>query len=113
MTETSGILGYKARPLTGIWATAPYLHNGSVPTLYDLLLPPEERPASFWLGSREYDPVKVGYVGGPSEENTFEFNTRDSLGRPIPGNANTGHDYDNASFTDEERRALVEYMKTL
>jgi hypothetical protein len=50
---------YKARPLVGIWASPPYLHNGSVPTLYDLLSP--IRPATFTVGSREYDPVKVGY----------------------------------------------------
>ena len=55
-------LAYKGRPLTGIWATAPYLHNGSVPTLYDLLLPPDSRPRSFKLGTREFDPDKVGFV---------------------------------------------------
>jgi hypothetical protein len=113
MTETSDILGYKARPLTGIWATAPYLHNGSVPTLYDLLLPPEERPATFWVGSREFDPVNVGYVTSEDADNSFEFRTRDDSGRMIPGNSNAGHDYDNAAFTEQERRALVEYMKTL
>ena len=52
---------YKARPLNGIWATAPFLHNGSVPTMYDLLLPVAERPKTFYLGSREYDPEKMGY----------------------------------------------------
>ena len=50
---------YAARPLYGIWAAAPYLHNGSVPTLYDLLLPPERRPKTFALGGRQYDPVKA------------------------------------------------------
>jgi hypothetical protein len=53
---------YAARPLYGIWAAAPYLHNGSVPTLYDLLLPPAQRPKTFALGGRDYDPVKVGFV---------------------------------------------------
>ena len=53
---------YAARPLYGIWAAAPYLHNGSVPTLYDLLLPPEQRPKTFALGGREYDPVKLGFA---------------------------------------------------
>ena len=52
----------RARPLYGIWAAAPYLHNGSVPTLHDLLLPPEHRPKTFALGAREYDPVKLGFV---------------------------------------------------
>ena len=51
---------YLARPLNGIWWTGPYLHNGSVPTLYDLLHP-DQRPAKFKTGGREFDPVKIGY----------------------------------------------------
>lgn len=113
MTEESDALGYKARPLTGIWATAPYLHNGSVPTLHDLLLPPDQRPRSFLLGTREYDPVKVGYRTGPAPQNSFRFQTHDEAGEPIAGNSNAGHDYGNASLTEEQRRALVEYMKSL
>lgn len=92
---------YKARPLAGIWATAPYLHNGSVPTLYDLLLPPEQRPARFGLGSRELDPVKVGYRSGDSL-----FDTR------LPGNGNGGHRY-GTELDDAERYALIEYLKSL
>ena len=57
----NGLLVYKATPLAGVWATAPYLHNGSVPSLYELLLPPEERAKSFYLGDREFDPKKAGY----------------------------------------------------
>ncbi|WP_349510094.1 hypothetical protein [Bradyrhizobium sp. NAS96.2] len=53
---------YRARPLDGVWATAPYLHNGSVPTLKDMLLPQGRRPGSFCVGSREYDPVNVRLV---------------------------------------------------
>ena len=55
--EMRGELAYKVRPLNGIWATPPYLHNGSVPTIDDLLGDPEKRPPTFYLGSREYDPV--------------------------------------------------------
>jgi hypothetical protein len=54
-------LAYRARPLNGIWAMAPYLHNGSVPSLYDLLLPPDQRPKTFYVGSWEFDPEIVGY----------------------------------------------------
>ena len=54
-------IAYKVRPLNGVWATPPYLHNGSVPTVYDLLSPLDERPKQFYLGNREYDPVKLGY----------------------------------------------------
>ncbi|MFP7572027.1 di-heme-cytochrome C peroxidase [Marivita sp. S2033] len=103
------ILGYKARPLDGIWATAPYLHNGSVPNLYELLLPASERSTSFTVGNHEYDPVNVGYVttGGG-----FTLETRDGTG-VIEGNSNAGHEYGAQGFTEEQRRALVEFMKSL
>ena len=108
-------LSYKVRPLNGIWATAPYLHNGSVPNLYALLSPVSERPTKFYLGNREYDPVNVGYR---SEEfpGGFEFDTT------IRGNSNAGHQFTDAPnelgrigrlLTPEERRALIEYLKTL
>ena len=56
------VQAYKARPLDGIWATAPYLHNGSVPNLYQLMLPPDDRDQSFYLGARQFDPKHVGFV---------------------------------------------------
>jgi hypothetical protein len=113
LTEDNPLLAYKGRPLTGIWASPPYLHNGSVPTLYDLLLPPGERPPSFYLGSHEFDPDKVGYVTAQSAQNSFQFRSRDEAGRVIEGNSNAGHDYGNASLSEADRRALVEYMKSL
>ena len=106
---------YKARPLDGIWATPPFLHNGSVPTLYALLTPPGERPTVFHLGNRNYDPVDVGYVTTPLDG---DF-TLDTTKR---GNLNTGHAFDDGprgngvigpKLTPRERRALVEYLKTL
>jgi len=109
-------LAYKARPLNGIWATAPFLHNGSVPTLWALLSPYGERPTSFQLGNRRFDPVNVGYVNGGA----FTLNTA------IPGNRNTGHLFETAAagapgrpgtigrgLSPAERRALIEYLKTL
>lgn len=113
MTESSEILAYKGRPLAGVWATPPFLHNGSVPTLYDLLLPPSQRPPAFLMGTREFDPRKVGLVTGTAAGNTFVFNTRDAAGAVIAGNSNLGHDYGNARMTDDERWALVEYMKAV
>jgi WD40 repeat protein/tetratricopeptide (TPR) repeat protein len=104
--------GYVARPLAGIWATAPYLHNGSVPTLDDLLRPAPQRPRIFPVGHREYDPVKIGYVSDPAGV------PRDQLDRVVyfdvrqPGNSNAGHEYGTA-LGAEERRALLEYLKTL
>lgn len=112
VTDQSKIV-YKGRPLQGIWATAPYLHNGSVPNLYELLLPPSERSTSFPVGTREFDPVNVGFCT-KSENctrlipvNSFLFDTT------IEGNANTGHDYGNGRLSDRNRKALVEYMKIL
>jgi hypothetical protein len=77
---------YAARPLYGIWAAAPYLHNGSVPTLHDLLLPPEQRPKTFALGGREYDPVKLGFPVGTawSQQDCVVDTTR-------TGDGNGGH----------------------
>ncbi|HVG91356.1 MAG TPA: di-heme-cytochrome C peroxidase, partial [Alphaproteobacteria bacterium] len=110
----SSLLSYKARSLNGIWATAPYLHNGSVPTLYDLLLPPkgpkdpekgEYRPDEFQVGSREFDPQKVGFKS--SGYTGFTFNTRRR------GNLNTGHLYGTKVLSTDDRWALVEYLKSL
>ena len=98
---------YKGRPLQGIWATAPFLHNGSVPNLWELLLPPAQRSKTFYLGTREFDPKNVGYETAKSADNSFLFDTS------LPGNANAGHDYNNAGLTDADRQALIEYMKTL
>jgi hypothetical protein len=108
-------LAYKVRPLNGVWATPPYLHNGSVPNIYLLLSPVSERPKEFYLGHREYDPENVGYrydtlSGG------FKFDTS------IRGNNNTGHEFNDdksnagvigRGLKPEERRALIEYLKTL
>lgn len=98
---------YKARPLNGIWASAPYLHNGSIPNLDELLKRTNERSqAVFKVGSREFDPVKVGFQTGSGED----FNPS------LPGNLNTGHDYghdDGRSFSEQERKQLIEYMKSL
>ncbi|QEG41989.1 di-heme-cytochrome C peroxidase [Roseimaritima ulvae] len=98
-------LRYKARPLDGIWATAPYLHNGSVPNLYELLLPAEQRSATFYVGSNQFDPEKVGFETQQGEGTTF-FDTS------LPGNSNAGHDT-YGTFNEEQRWQLVEYMKSL
>jgi hypothetical protein len=96
---------YGVRTLAGAWATAPYLHNGSVPSLYELLLPAARRSRSFPVGHPEYDPVKVGYsMTAPA--GTYQFDTSQ------PGNANTGHEY-GTRLSEEERMALLEYLKTL
>jgi hypothetical protein len=78
------------------------LHNGSVPTLYDLLLPPERRPREFFRGCGVLEPKKVGWSCSAG----FRFDTS------LPGNGNSGHLY-GTSLSDDERWALVEFMKTL
>lgn len=116
------LLAYKGRSLNGIWATAPYLHNGSVPTLYDILLPKrqagspegdEYRPDTFLVGSREFDPTRVGFVSEGYDG--FEFDTSQA------GNSNAGHEYGTVNdtrpglrpMTPDERGDLLEYLKTL
>jgi len=112
-TETSeqALLAYKARPLNGIWTGGPYLHNGSVPNLYQLLLPAEKRDKTFYIGSWEFDPNNVGYVTAEAP-GAFLFDTT------LDGNSNSGHEYGTGydglpPLTESELRALVEYMKTL
>ncbi len=96
---------YSARPLGGVWATAPYLHNGSVPSLYALLLPGDKRPAEFYVGNREYDTKNLGYVTTAGAV-AFRFDTTGN------GNSNRGHEY-GTGLNDDERYALLEYLKTL
>lgn len=110
-TDSDELLQYKAGPLHGIWATAPYLHNGSVPTLYDLLLPPAKRPQAFTVGGIEFNPRKVGFRSG-KDDGPFTFNVRNEKGAPILGNSNGGHEYGTA-LSEDERWALVEYLKSL
>jgi cytochrome c553 len=112
MTAKDDLLAYKARPLTGIWATAPYLHDGSVPTLYDLLLPAAQRPKTFFTGTREFDPVRIGYLTTPSADNDFLFETQAASGDAKPGNSNSGHEF-GTTLNEDQRKALIEYLKTL
>lgn len=104
--------GYKARPLIGVWATPPFLHNGSVRTIFELLS--DQRPSSFKFGSREYDPVNLGYIddAGP-DAITFDSS--------LSGNHNTGHWWTDdvkrpgrigPKLSDDEKYAIIEYLKS-
>jgi len=105
-TETWRSTGkYAGRPLTAIWAAAPYLHNDSVPTLHDLLEPAGRRPATFRRGGREFDPIKIGYREPSTDKPAFVFDTS------LSGNHNTGHEY-GTDLAPRDRRALLEYLKT-
>jgi len=99
--------GYANQPLDGIWARAPYLHNGSVPTLWDLLSAPEARPSVFYRGDDLYDRVKVGFESNVASARGTTFFKYDTS---IPGNSNSGHVYA-TTLPDADKRALVEYLK--
>jgi mono/diheme cytochrome c family protein len=104
--ETLG--GYNAPFLDGIWLRAPYLHNGSVPTLRDLLRPVAERPAVFWRGYDLYDPVDMGFVSqGPEAQ---RIGTR--LDVNSKGGGNQGHEF-GTGLSAKEKGSLLEYLKTL
>ncbi len=115
--------GYAATPLTGVWANFPYLHNGSVPTLYDLLGPVAERPAIFEvMAARRLDAVRVGQPrtrdAGLSRLTDRELRQlfgadRNWFDTTRPGSGNGGHDFWPQIQTDTNRAALLEYLKTL
>jgi len=117
---------YRARPLNGVWATAPYLHNGSVPSLWWMLSPQAERPKQFCMGFRDFDPEQVGFRVEPGEvpqckEGETRFSTTNGDGSPIAGNSNLGHSFEGKQapgiigrlLTPDERYQLIEYLKTL
>lgn len=101
--------GYTNGLLDGIWLRAPYLHNGSVPTLRDLLKKPEARPKSFYRGYDVYDQENIGYISTVASENGQEFFLYDT---ELPSNHNTGHLY-GTDLGSHEQDALLEYLKTL
>ena len=112
--EVHALLQYRARNMDGIWATAPYLHNNSVSNMYQLLLPAAERDQRFWVGNLQYDPKVLGFVSTKSAD-AFELRTS------IKGNSNAGHEFRDGPrgkgivgplLTDEERWAIIEYLKT-
>jgi hypothetical protein len=92
---------YRAPELDAAWARAPYLHNGSVRTMWDLLQPPARRPVTFRRGSRVFDASTLGFA----DDGVFVFDTR------ISGNSNAGHDY-GTDLGDEAKRDLIEFLKT-
>jgi hypothetical protein len=105
---------YKAAPRDGVWATPPFMHNGSVPNYYEVLLPAQERTKKFYIG-REFDPVKVG-LDTSGRSGTFLLDTT------LRGNSNEGHSFENGPpgngivgplLTEDQRWALVEYLKSI
>ncbi len=100
--------GYVTMPLDGVWLRAPYLHNGSVPSLQELFDPPAARRATFYRGYNVFDPARVGFVseGDAATRTGMLYDTR------LPGNSNAGHLY-GTELTAAQKKALIEYLKTL
>ena len=100
--------GYVAVPLDGVWLRAPYLHNGSVPSLQELFEPVSGRRSTFYRGYNVYDPVRVGFVseGDGVKHAGMLYDTS------LPGNSNAGHLY-GVELTPAQKKALIEYLKTL
>ena len=106
--------GYVAMPLDGLWLRAPYLHNGSVPTL-DQLLNPAKRVSHFFRGSDVVDPNDVGFAFQPPDDKlqAEKFRRRTTeMDTSIAGNGNQGPTY-GAALKPEDKTALFEYLKTL
>jgi hypothetical protein len=103
--------GYANQPLDGLWLRAPYLHNGSVPSLRDLLEPSTNRPALFYRGYDVYDPKRVGFVSDLKEEQGRKFFAFDTT---KPGNHNFGHEGREygTELSSREKDAIVEFLKT-
>jgi mono/diheme cytochrome c family protein len=99
---------YESRVLQGIWATAPYLHNGSVPTLAELLKKPADRVKKFKIGPA-YDIVNVGLA---ADQTQFDYELQTGCGDINSGNSNCGHDF-GTDLSEQEKKALLEYLKTL
>jgi mono/diheme cytochrome c family protein len=101
--------GYLANELTGLWLRGPYLHNGSVPTLRDLLAPPAERPAKFYRGYDLVDPLDGGFVSQPGTAAERYGTLYDTT---VPGNGNEGHLY-GTDLSDQDKQRLLAFLKTL
>lgn len=100
--------GYANAPLDGLWLRAPYLHNGSVPSLWDLLQPASQRPKTFHRGNDLYDPKRMGFVSDQATDGQRRFFLYDTR---VPGNGNAGHDY-GTTLPAADKWALIEHLKT-
>ena len=103
--------GYANMPLDGLWLRAPYLHNGSVPTIRDLLEPSARRPKVFYRGYDVYDQLKLGFKSNVAEEagrKYFRFDTE------VAGNGNAGHEGRRygTGLSIDDKESLVEFLKT-
>lgn len=111
--------GYVAPILNGLWASAPYLHNGSVPTLHHLFNP-QERPTRFYVGGHKLDFTRVGIAGDVDDSGTYRYptsyrpwSTAVLVDTNAPGLGNRGHEKEFNALSSSEKSALLEYLKLL
>jgi hypothetical protein len=111
--------GYQAPPLDGVWATAPYFHNASVPTVYHVLnsaARPKVHTRSYRTGKEEYDPVKLGWkvavLDKSPDQSLSPYERRKIYDTTLPGQSNAGHTFGD-KLSENERLAVIEYLKTL
>jgi RoxA-like, cytochrome c-like len=114
-TDPTQLKNYKSRPLHGVWATPPFLHNGSVRTIFQMISPREEREREFWSGTKEYDPVQLGYRN-LDVPGAVRFKT------DVTGNDNVGHEFRDGCQSNgvigrhlevQERYEILEYIKAM
>lgn len=120
--QSADLPAYKARPLNGIFASPPFLHNGSVPSIHDLLLPAAQRPVEFAVGRVRYDPARMGTAEPLGDGPVSTFRVLNDAGGVVMGNSNAGHEYaaslecataPDSAVCAADRLALMEYLKGL
>jgi hypothetical protein len=111
--------GYVPPPLTGVWASAPYFHNGSVPTVWHLLHP-EQRPERFEVGGHRLDFTRLGIAGELHTDGSYRYaagytpwSSPTLYDTRLRGQANTGHEEPVHGLTEGQKWALIEYLKLL
>jgi hypothetical protein len=111
--------GYVPPILTGVWSTAPYLHNGSVPTLWHMMHP-AERPARFEVGGHRLDFDRMGIALAPDSGGVWRYpaayrarSISVIYDTSLPGRSNRGHEFPFSSMSEDEKRAVLEYLKRL
>jgi mono/diheme cytochrome c family protein len=109
LANTLKVNGYVARTLDGVWMRGPYLHNGSVPSVGELLKTPTQRASMFYRGNNLLNPQEIGFVSDLAQEKGLHFALFDTR---HPGNSNAGHEYGTA-LSDQDKKAILEYLKTL
>jgi len=98
-----------AHTLDGVWIRGPYLHNGAVASVGELMKPPKQRAVTFYQGNNLLNPKDLGFVSDLPQEKGLHFALFDTR---QTGNSNAGHEY-GTELSDRDKQAIIEYLKTL